>query len=156
MVIHTIKIKASLFNIHTLQIFDLTMNLGFATATTAQIKVSVESFYQKHMSDAEQEEFSFTYRITIENKGKNPVQLLSRKWYIADSLADDKIVEGEGVVGEQPVIIPGESYQYMSWCVLQSEIGKMEGWYIFLDLSTGTQFKVMIPAFCLHAAQRLN
>jgi ApaG protein len=132
------------------------MRLGYAQATTAKIKVSVESFFQQKASDASKDEYAFAYRVTIENNSNHPVQLISRFWHIIDTLADNKEVKGEGVVGEQPVIIPGEKYQYMSWCMLTSEIGKMEGWYNFKDLVSQSDFRVMIPSFCLQTPNRLN
>ncbi len=132
------------------------MKLGIAQATTAKIKVTVESFFEQKSSDASRNEYAFAYRITIENKSNHPVQLRSRFWHIVDTLSANKEVEGEGVIGEQPVIIPSGKFQYMSYCLLSSEIGKMEGWYIFKDLVTQSSFRVMIPAFCLQTPSRLN
>lgn len=132
------------------------MSLSFATATTGKIKVSVESFYQNKASDALSHHYVFAYRITLENFSDTAVQLLSRHWHIVDTLSENKEVKGEGVVGEQPVIIPGEHYQYVSWCQLSSDIGKMQGTYTFLNLSNGEEFIVIIPAFCLQSSERLN
>lgn len=132
------------------------MKLTQATAITRLIRVSVNSFYREDVSDAAEPSFVFAYRIELENMGNTPVQLISRYWEISDSLAETKIVEGEGVVGEQPVIIPGESFQYVSWCSLTSELGKMSGTYIFKDLSNENMFKVEIPEFILQTPARLN
>lgn len=132
------------------------MNLSHVSQITHSIKVSVSSYFQDQFSNAELEEFAFSYRITLENMGEHPVQLISRVWYITDSLGPDKVVEGEGVVGEQPVIIPGEKYEYVSWCQISSELGKMKGYYLFKDLETGESMNVSIPEFTLHAGSRLN
>ena len=87
------------------------------------ITISVETYYQPEYSNPVNSEFMFAYRITIENNNAFPVQLLRRHWYIYDSNGSMREVEGEGVVGVQPQINPGESYQYISGCNLRSEIG---------------------------------
>ena len=89
----------------------------------------VETFYQPAQSNPTNSEFLFAYRITIENLTQQPFRLLSRHWYIFESNATQREVEGDGVVGEQPVIQPGENYQYTSGANLTSEIGKMYGTY---------------------------
>jgi ApaG protein len=132
------------------------VKLSQATATTRLIRVSVHSFYREDVSDAAEQAFIFAYRIILENLGNTPVQLISRFWEISDSLSENKQVQGEGVVGEQPVIIPGESYQYVSWSPLTSEIGKMKGLYLFKDLSNDEMFEVEIPEFILQTPARLN
>lgn len=132
------------------------MKLSQATATTRLIRVSVHSFYREDAPDATEQAFIFAYRIILENLGNTPVQLISRFWEISDSLSENKQVQGEGVVGEQPVIIPGESYQYVSWSPLTSEIGKMKGLYLFKDLSNDEMFEVEIPEFILQTPARLN
>jgi ApaG protein len=126
------------------------------TAVTGKIKVTVETFYQKQASDPQNRVHTFTYRITIENKSDETVQLMGRHWFIYDSMAPLKEVEGEGVVGEQPVIVPGESYQYVSWCQLESEFGKMFGYYSLKNLSDKTMRSIKIPEFVLSATPRLN
>lgn len=120
------------------------------------IKVSVETFYQPEFSNPLQNEFMFAYQVTIENSNKFPVQLLSRHWHIFDSNGSMREVEGEGVVGVQPVIAPGDSYQYMSGCNLRSEMGRMHGTYLIENVNTRRSFKVIIPAFEMHVPFKMN
>ena len=92
-------------------------------------------------------EFMFAYRITIENLNSFPVKLQRRHWYIFDSNGQNREVEGEGVVGVQPVLNPGEKYQYVSGCNLRTEMGKMHGTYLMENINNKRTFKVNIPAF---------
>jgi ApaG protein len=120
------------------------------------VKISVETFYQPEYSNPVTSEFMFAYRITIENHNSFSIQLLRRHWYIFDSNSDYREVEGEGVVGVQPKIAPGESYQYISGCNLRSEMGKMHGVY-FMDNSDSRQsFLVNIPSFEMVVPFKLN
>ena len=111
------------------------------------VQVSVETFYQPAYSNPIQSEFMFAYRITLENHNVFPVQLHRRHWFIFDSNGSHREVEGEGVVGKQPVIEPGESYQYISGCNLRTEMGKMKGSYQMENLHTRQMFQVDIPPF---------
>ena len=111
------------------------------------VQVSVETFYQQDYSNPLQSEFMFAYRITIENHNPFPVKLHSRHWYIFDSSGSHREVEGEGVVGMQPVINAGDEYQYVSGCNLHSEIGRMHGTYLMENIHTRQLFEVKIPAF---------
>lgn len=120
------------------------------------IKVSVETFYQPEFSNPLQNEFMFAYQVTIENSNDFPVQLLSRYWHIFDSNGSMREVEGEGVVGVQPVIPPGEFYQYMSGCNLRSEMGRMHGTYLISNVHTGQTFNVIIPAFEMQVPFKMN
>jgi ApaG protein len=122
-------------------------------AVTYDIKVSVETAFRGLNAD---QEYVFMYRIQIENNSDHSVQLLRRHWYIIDSLSGSREVEGEGVVGEQPVLKPGQSHQYTSGCQLQSEMGKMLGTYTLVRLSDGYSFEVSIPEFHLVAPIRNN
>lgn len=123
---------------------------------TNGVSVSVETFYQTAQSNPLNSEYLFAYRITIENLSGVPVQLLTRHWYIVDSNGSNREVEGEGVVGEQPMIEPGESYQYVSAANLQSEIGKMYGTYNMVSLYDKKGFTVNIPEFQLVAPFKMN
>lgn len=123
---------------------------------TAGVKVSVECFFQPDYSNPSNGEFMFAYRITIENGNPFPVQLISRHWYIFDSNMQRREVEGEGVVGVQPVIQPSDSYQYVSGCNLKTELGKMYGTYQMIDLDTHRSFTVSIPEFVMIAPMKLN
>jgi len=111
------------------------------------VEISVETFYQSDYSNPSNHEFMFAYRITLENHNSFAVQLLRRQWYIFDSNGEDREVEGEGVVGVQPVLQPGEQFQYVSGCNLKTEMGKMHGYYTMENQNNKTQFNVNIPAF---------
>ena len=111
------------------------------------VQVSVETFYQPDYSNPQQSEFTFAYRITLENHNSFAIKLHRRHWYIFDSNGTSREVEGEGVVGVQPVIQPGEKYQYVSGCNLRTEIGRMNGTYEMENLHSKNLFEVRIPAF---------
>jgi ApaG protein len=123
---------------------------------TDGITISVETYYQPEYSNPANSEFMFAYRITIENNNNFPVKLLSRHWHIYDSNGSLREVEGEGVVGVQPEINPGASYQYVSACNLRSDIGKMLGTYQMENVNTQKKFDVQIPAFDMCAPFKLN
>src|SRR6478609_10001110 len=99
------------------------------TEITNGVKVSVATSYQKEYSSPVQNHYVFTYKILIENNSEYTVQLMRRHWYIYDANAMVRQVEGEGVVGQQPVLEPGETYEYVSGCNLKTEMGKMKGYY---------------------------
>ncbi len=109
--------------------------------------MSVETFYQQDYSNPLQSEFMFAYRISIENHNTFPVKLHSRHWNIFDSNGSYREVEGEGVVGIQPVISAGEEYQYVSGCNLHTEMGRMHGIYTMENMNTKQLFEVNIPPF---------
>lgn len=125
-------------------------------AVTAGVKVSVSIEYQPSYSSPLQEHFVFTYRIKIENNSENTIQLLRRQWFIFDSNATVREVEGEGVIGVQPVLEPGEVHEYVSGCNLKTSIGKMVGSYLMERLIDGKEFHVEIPEFNLIVPYRLN
>ena len=112
------------------------------------IEIKVKTQYLSAQSAPEQNQYVFAYTITITNHGETPVQLLNREWRITD--ADHKItrVAGEGVVGQQPQIAPGESFSYTSGTVLATPIGSMQGSYGMID-AQGESFQVTIPSFRL-------
>ncbi|MEO6135075.1 MAG: Co2+/Mg2+ efflux protein ApaG [Ginsengibacter sp.] len=120
------------------------------------ITISIETFYQPEYSNLATGEFMFAYRITLENNNSFPVQLLRRHWYIFDSNADSSEVEGEGVVGLQPIINSSEKYQYVSGCNLKSEMGKMHGMYFMENCHNKKTFLINIPAFELVTPFKLN
>ncbi len=123
---------------------------------TEGVSVTVETFYQPNQSNPVNSEFLFAYRITIENLSTMPVQLISRHWHIVDSNGTEREVEGEGVVGQQPIIQPGENYQYVSAANLRSDIGKMYGTYQMVNLYNKKTFDVSIPEFQLIAPFKMN
>lgn len=120
------------------------------------ITVSVETFYQPDYSNPANGEYMFAYRITIENNNAYPVKLLRRHWYIYDATGDLREVEGEGVIGVQPMIEPGEKYQYVSGCNLNTEMGKMYGTYSMENINNNKAFVVSIPAFEMIVPFKMN
>ena len=126
------------------------------TEITHGIKVSVETEYQPSYSSPIQYHYVFTYRITIENQSENTAQLLSRHWHIHDAARLPREVEGEGVVGQQPVLEPRQYHQYVSGCNLKSGIGKMWGTYLMERIVDGKRFEVIIPEFTMVAPFKLN
>ena len=126
------------------------------TATTRGIKISVETEYQPAYSSPTQFHYVFTYRITIENLSDQTIQLINRHWYIHDANREVKEVEGEGVVGQQPILEPGESHNYISGCNLKSGMGKMYGTYTLERIMDGKKFRVKIPEFTMFVPYKLN
>jgi ApaG protein len=124
--------------------------------TTHNIEISVEAKYLAEQSLPKENHYFFVYFITIQNKSEFSVQLLKRHWDIFDSIGEKREVEGEGVIGEMPVIEPGQKFEYNSGCNLLSEIGYMEGYYSMLRLIDDTPFAVQIPRFELIVPSKLN
>ncbi|SDR69234.1 ApaG protein [Polaribacter sp. KT25b] len=116
---------------------------------TKGIKISVKTKYNGIKYLNHRLFYAFSYFITIENKSSETVQLTTRFWEIIDSLNDTEIVEGEGVVGQTPILQPNDNYTYSSGCYLESSIGAMKGYYIMKDCNTLEEFKVFIPTFQL-------
>lgn len=112
------------------------------------ISVKAHAYYLTEHSQPEQGRYSFGYTITITNQGKENVQLLDRHWLITDGIGRRQEVKGVGVVGQQPIIEPGDSYEYSSFCPLTTAYGYMEGSYGMVD-DKGNQFRAEIPMFVL-------
>lgn len=119
-------------------------------ATTDGITVRVSVSYLPEQSEPRHGRWFWSYHIRIENDGDATVQLLTRHWIITDGRGEVAEVMGDGVVGDQPMIDPGESYDYVSGCPLQTPTGSMEGSYGMAD-ADGEPFDVAIPVFPLHA-----
>lgn len=119
------------------------------------IAVQVESEYIPDQSSAEDHRFVFAYHVKIENRGNLPAQLISRHWIITDGNQRVQEVRGEGVIGEQPTILPGETYHYSSGAVLQTPVGSMKGSYQMVD-ATGIPFDAPIPIFTLASPTALH
>jgi len=126
------------------------------TEITKGVKVTVETEYQTEYSSPRQYHYVFTYRISIENQSEHTIQLLRRKWHIVDANSVVRDVEGDGVVGQKPILEPGQRHQYVSGCNLKSGIGKMYGVYIMERLIDGKQFEVAIPEFTMIVPYKLN
>ncbi|MBA2249463.1 MAG: Co2+/Mg2+ efflux protein ApaG [Chitinophagaceae bacterium] len=120
------------------------------------VTISVETYYQPEYSNPVNNEYMFAYRVTIENNNSFIVKLLRRHWYIFDSDSSHREVEGEGVIGVQPEINPGEKYQYISGCNLRTEMGKMHGTYFMENFNAKKTFLVNIPAFEMVVPFKLN
>jgi ApaG protein len=120
------------------------------------MEVSVETFYQPDYSNPISGEYMFAYRITIENHNNFSVKLQRRHWHIFDSNGSYREVEGEGVVGVQPILQPGERYQYVSGCNLRTEMGKMYGSYTMENLNNKKTFEVNIPIFEMIVPFKMN
>jgi ApaG protein len=117
--------------------------------TTRDIRVSVRSFFLADQSRPDEGKFMWAYRIRIENRGREPVQLLRRTWYITDAHGRIQTVKGAGVIGQQPVLEPGESFEYTSGTPLETPSGFMAGLYHMIVTASGEPFDVAIPAFSL-------
>ncbi len=123
--------------------------------TTHGIRVSVNAEYLPTASNPDANEFLFAYHIRITNEGGEPAQLLTRHWLIKDALNNVEEVRGEGVIRQQPLLEPGESFAYSSGCPLPTEWGTMRGTYHMVRLS-GESFEVTIPPFALLPHNFLN
>jgi len=120
-------------------------------ATTFDITVTVRPVYLDGQSDLMKRQLVFGYFIRIENNGFAEVQLMRRHWQIRDGEGRMREVEGEGVVGKQPVIRPGATHEYNSFCILETFEGTMEGTFL-MEREDGERFRVAIPRFDLRAA----
>jgi ApaG protein len=126
------------------------------TQITSGIKISVQTSFEGIYIKNTQYQYAFSYQITIENQTNQTVQLLSRYWQISDSLNPTEIIEGEGVIGQKPIIAPNQKHTYQSGCILLSSIGAMQGHYNMVNFNTNQSFKVQIPVFKLNAPFILN
>lgn len=126
------------------------------TEVTQGVKVSVRTEYKSEYSRPMQNHHVFTYHITIENNSDYTVQLMRRHWEIYDGNGTVAEVDGDGVIGEQPVLAPGEVHEYASGCHLKSGIGKMLGYYTMERIMDGHEFPVAIPEFSLIAPYLCN
>ncbi|HUH51522.1 MAG TPA: Co2+/Mg2+ efflux protein ApaG [Flavobacterium sp.] len=123
---------------------------------TQGVKVSVITSFEGIYFKNQKIHYAFTYRITIVNQSKDTVQLLTRHWEIFDALSHKEVVDGEGVVGQKPVMKSGETYSYTSGCLLVAPLGTMKGFFTMINFTTSRKFDVEIPAFGLGASYILN
>ena len=127
-------------------------------ATTRRIRVSVEPVFLDEQSAPDEDHYVWAYQVKIGNDGIEPVQLLNRHWQISDARGQLQEVKGEGVVGEQPMLKPGEVFEYTSGTPLATPSGIMFGSYE-METKTGERFSIKIPAFSLdspYQARQLN
>ena len=122
---------------------------GDYTTTTRGIRVSVRSFFLEDQSQPDDRQYLWAYRIRIENRGAETIRLLRRSWHITDAAGHVDHVQGEGVVGEQPQLGPGEAFEYTSGTPLSTPSGFMSGAYHMVATVSGERFDVAIPAFSL-------
>jgi|TARA_E500000331_G_C17233907_1_gene703884 ApaG protein len=128
------------------------------SAVTREIRVQVEPIYLDDQSEPDDAQYVWAYRVQIENEGTETVQLLTRYWHITDGMGRVQEVRGAGVVGEQPVLSPGDSYEYTSGTPLPTPSGIMKGSYQ-MSTPAGEKFDIEVPAFsldCPHEARHLN
>lgn len=127
-------------------------------AITREIRVQVEPMYLEDQSEPDDGQYVWAYRVVIANEGAETVQLVTRYWHITDGIGRVQEVRGAGVVGEQPVLSPGESYEYTSGTPLPTPTGIMRGTYQ-MRTPAGESFEIEIPAFsldCPHETRKLN
>ena len=128
------------------------------TKTTNSINITVNPYYLEDQSEPDELHFVWAYQVTINNLGKESVQLKNRYWKIIDSNGTRQEVKGEGVVGEQPILKPGDKFEYTSGTPLSTPSGFMEGHYE-MQTNNGTKFEVSIPLFSLdspHSSNKIN
>ncbi|AWH88119.1 Co2+/Mg2+ efflux protein ApaG [Limnobaculum parvum] len=113
-----------------------------------RVFIQAQSFYVEAQSLPDEERFVFAYTMTVRNLGREQVQLLSRYWLITNANGKHTEVQGEGVIGEQPVILAGSEFQYTSGAILETPLGTMEGHYNMID-HMGQPFQIVIPVFRL-------
>ena len=126
-----------------------------SSMVTRDIKVEVEPEFLPHQSDPKAGLWMFGYHVRVANQGKEPVQLVSRHWFITDANGRVEEVRGPGVVGEQPVIRPGQSYEYRSGCPLPTPMGTMHGTYQMVT-AKGERFDAVIAPFTLAEPYSVN
>lgn len=124
-------------------------------ATTRGIQVQVESFYDEERSSPQESYYFFSYRARITNRGAETAQLVSRDWLITDGNGESQRVQGPGVVGEEPVLAPGEMFEYTSFCPLPTPVGTMQGSYRMV-LASGESFDAEIAPFSLAIPHAVN
>ncbi|MCB0841653.1 MAG: Co2+/Mg2+ efflux protein ApaG [Bacteroidetes bacterium] len=125
------------------------MSSFFNSKTTEDIRVMVRTHYLLEESSPKHQYYVFAYQVEITNQSPHMVQLISREWHIIDGFGQQRVVKGDGVIGKQPIIAPGETYCYSSGSHFESTIGKMEGYYFMQKLVNGQELKIEIPPFVM-------
>lgn len=129
--------------------------MNTSEAETRGVRVEVQSRYIREKSNPANKQWFFAYDIRISNNGTDVVQLLNRHWIITDANGHVEEVKGPGVVGDQPVLVPGESYEYTSFCPLTTPFGTMEGSYQMVT-DSGASFNAAIAQFALSEPMTVN
>jgi ApaG protein len=123
--------------------------------TTRGIRVQVESFYDEERSAPDESYYFFAYQVRISNVGQETARLVSREWIITDAHGHEQRVQGPGVVGEQPMLAPGETFEYTSFCPLPTTVGTMHGTYQMVTRE-GERFDAVISPFSLAIPHAVN
>lgn len=135
------------------EVIDVSGKAPFFYRISSGVRISVRPSYLSERSNIQLGQHVFVYHIRIENVGTAGAQLRSRRWLIHDDAIGETVVEGDGVVGEQPHLLPGQVHEYRSFCVLRATSGWMEGSYHFVR-DDGSSFEAQIPRFILQADPR--
>lgn len=130
------------------------MESGHSDQVTEGIRVRVSAQFMPDESDADRRQFVFVYRVLVSNEGTEWAKLVSRRWEITDANGEVELVEGPGVVGEQPELAPGDEHEYRSYCPLRTHWGTMEGHYV-MQREDGSTFEARIGRFFLSESTRL-
>jgi len=128
---------------------------ALSDALTENVRVEVLSQHSPENSRPQEGQWVFQYTVRITNQGSDTVQLLSRHWIITDGAGRTQEVKGPGVVGQQPILAPGQSFKYSSWCPLETPMGMMEGTYR-MSRSGGEEFDIEIAPFALKARHTVH
>jgi ApaG protein len=131
------------------------MSAAMSDTTTRGIRVQVESFYDEDRSSPQESYYFFAYQVRISNEGEERAQIISREWIITDANGEVQRVQGPGVVGEQPVLAPGEDFEYTSFCPLATPVGTMHGFYRMVR-PDGSSFEAEIAPFSLAVPNAVN
>jgi ApaG protein len=132
------------------------LSITMITEVSSGVIISVDTKYEMILSHPLNQNFVFSYSIEMENRNDFSIQLLRRHWFIYDSCGIHREVEGPGVVGEQPVLLPGEKFSYRSACDLRTERGKMKGFYTMQTIGNKGFFNVRVPEFILETPYSCN
>ncbi|MDP9121463.1 MAG: Co2+/Mg2+ efflux protein ApaG [Acidobacteriota bacterium] len=124
--------------------------------TTRGIRVQVDSFYDPDRSSPQENYYFFAYQVRISNLGDETARLVSREWFITDANGEVQRVQGPGVVGEQPALAPGQSFEYTSFCPLSTPVGTMHGTYRMVYPTSGESFEAVIAPFSLAVPHAVN
>ncbi len=123
---------------------------------TQGICVTVETFFNEELSNPGLNEYIYSYEISIDNLSDFPFHLKARHWEITDALGNIRTVDGEGVVGQQPMLDPGQGFNYTSAVGVKTDMGKMTGYYIIENLVTKKEMHISIPTFYLYPPFKMN
>lgn len=131
------------------------MFTDLSSTITEGVRVDVSTAWIREQSNPSLDHYVFAYKVKITNESRYEMQLLRRKWIITDGVGERREVQGDGVIGRQPVLLPGQEHEYMSGCDFITPIGKMTGFF-FMARSDGRTLKVRIPEFIMAVPYYLN